>query len=358
MSWRRAIGFGVVALVVTVVPTIARDVAAPAVEHHLHIRTAAVARLSDPISGEESSPATREPRTAEDALAALDAAGIERALVLSLAYRFAAPEAGLADEAEMVRRENDYVAQQVATAPDRLIGACSVNPLTDYALAEVERCAADPRLSALKLHLANSGVDLGNDAHVATLEGLFRRLAELGLPAVVHLRTREESFGAEEATAFIDRVLAAAPGLPVQIAHMAGWGGYDEATDAALGAFAEALSEGRLDPDSVSFDLGAVVFQPEAAGDDQELAQQVRDANRRLAERIREIGIERVVYATDWPGWPPVPDMERGIELNVRLVATALPLEPDEIRRLFSNVGCVIERSSGGPLSGPDPSPR
>jgi predicted TIM-barrel fold metal-dependent hydrolase len=312
----------------------------PAVEHHLHIRSADGAAISARFANSPGA-ATATPKTAADALAALDAAGVERALVLSVAYMFGSPSVEVDDEHAMVRRENDYVAQQIAQAPDRLVGACSVNPLADYAIEEIERCAEDPRLSALKLHLANSEVDLDNEGHVARLAEVFDALARLRLPAVVHVRNDEE-YGAAQARVFVDRVLARAPRLPVLIAHMAGWGGYDEATDAAMGVFAEALSDGRLDTRLISFDLAAVVFQPEAAGDDEELEQRVRRANQRLAERIREIGVDLVVFGTDWPSWPPIPDDTVKIERNARLLQEALPLTDEELARLFAGVSPVL----------------
>ena len=328
------------------VAAVAQTVEPPAVEHHLHIRSLAGAEVSARLATE---PGGMEPvaKTAADALSALDAAGIECALVLSIAYMFGMPDLEVADEYEKVRAENDYVAAEVAKAPDRLVGACSINPLADYALEEVERCAADSRLAALKLHLANSDVDLRDESHVATLANLFERLGDLGLPAVVHMRTRAEDYGATDATVFVERILSRAPHLPVLIAHMAGWGGYDEATDAALGVFVEAFADSRLDPKLVSFDLAAVVFQPEAAGDDAELEATVRANNERLAERIREIGLERVVFATDWPSWPPVPDENGRIAANMRLFEMALPLAPEELARVFANVSPVVGARPG-----------
>jgi len=319
-----------------------RPLPAPAAEHHLHIYSADGARIAfDP--GETPVPAI----SAVEALAALDAASVERALVLSIAYMFGAPEIEVENERDLVRRENDYTAAQVATAPGRLVGACSVNPLAGYALEEIERCAADPRLSALKLHLANSSVDLSNEAHLERLAEVFRTLHRLGLPAVVHVRNREEGYGAADATAFIDRVLSQAPGLPVQIAHMGGWGGYDEATDAALSVFAEALKDGRLEPEWLAFDLAAVVLEPDAADEDVE-RKRIRNANRKLAERIRELGVERVVFATDWPDGAPLLGYEREIALNAQVIASALPLNSDELAAVYANLSPVLWYATRG----------
>lgn len=316
----------------------------PVVDHHVHIRSPAGAEQLDLVNSVVDEP-QGEPSaalTAADALAALDSAGVERGVVLSIAYMYGMPEVTVEDERAKVRAENDYVATEVALHPDRLFAFCSVNPIRDYALEEIDRCADDPRVRGLKLHLANSDVDLRDAAHVERLVQVFALLGRRDLPAVVHMRTRAEDYGAEDAGTFIDRVLAVASGLPLQIAHVAGWGGYDEATDAALSAFAQAFADGRLDRERVTFDIGAVVFQPEAAGPDTALARQVREANARLADRIREIGVDRFLYATDWPGWPPVPDPVLAIQANVMLVRSALPLDEHELTTLFTNVGGVV----------------
>src|SRR5258708_28762811 len=106
------------------------------------------------------------PVTADRLIAQLDAAGIQRAAVLSLAYAHGSPSLRGDDEYAQVRAENDWTQQQVAQYPNRLRALCSVNPLREYAIAELERCAKNPNLRhGLKLHFANSQVDLRNPEH-------------------------------------------------------------------------------------------------------------------------------------------------------------------------------------------------
>jgi predicted TIM-barrel fold metal-dependent hydrolase len=77
----------------------------------------------------------------------LDAAGIQRALVLSIAYQFGNPnKPKVENEYAQVKAENDWTSQEVARFPDRLRAFCAVNPLKDYALDELARCAQDPQL--------------------------------------------------------------------------------------------------------------------------------------------------------------------------------------------------------------------
>lgn len=308
-------------------------------EHHAHIRSEATARLlaAHQQDGQDEPPAAAEAATATDLLAALATAGIERAVVISIAYRLGAPGLELEDEALRVRAENDYVATETSRASRRLAAVCSVNPLKAYVLDEIRQCAADTRIAGMKFHFTNSGIDLRDAGHVATLQAAFRLLDRLGLPLVVHMRTLREDYGADDARVFIDELLSIAPDLPVQVAHMAGWGGYDAATDAALGEFSAAFEAGRLTGKRVSFDLAAVVFDPDVAGDNEELAASVRSANRNLAARIRAVGTERVLFATDWPTWPPTADPRLKLGQNIRLLHKALPLDDAEWAVIHAN---------------------
>ena len=116
--------------------------APPTVDHHQHLFSPALAALIKV-----------GPITAADLVRHLDDAGIKRAVVLSTAYSFSNPARKVENDYEFVRADNDWTAAQVALYPDRLTGFCGVNPLKDYALGELARCAKNPNLArGLKLH--------------------------------------------------------------------------------------------------------------------------------------------------------------------------------------------------------------
>ena len=243
----------------------------------------------------------QKPFSAVDLIPLLDAAGIRRAVVLSVAYMFGNPnKPPVADEYAKVQAENDWTGQQVLLYPDRLRAFCAVDPLKEYALAEIARCAKDPVLrSGLKLHLGNSDVDLDTPEHVAKLRIVFASAEAHRMPVVVHLHaciSCNRPYGAAEATHFLNEVLPAAPTIPIQIAHLAGAGAFDPPTDAALGVFIGALR--RQDPRMrhVYFDVTTVA----GVGDWQMHAAEI-------AQRIRQIGVERVLYGSDgaFGGVPP-----------------------------------------------------
>jgi len=199
------------------------------IDYHQH--------LYSPEAGARSSPGPKG-IDARFLIAQLDAAGIQRAVVLSVAYSFSNPnKPPIPNEYAQVMAENDWTGAQVAKYPDRLLGFCSVDPLRPYALREIARCAKDPNLRAgLKLHFGNSDVDVDNPDHVAKVRRVFRTANAHGMAIVVHMHANidhHRPYGAKEARIFLEQILPEAPDVPVQIAHLAGGGGYDDPTSIA-----------------------------------------------------------------------------------------------------------------------------
>jgi predicted TIM-barrel fold metal-dependent hydrolase len=258
----------------------------PSVDYHQHLFTPAAVAL---LTGRPNAPGLK----ASDLIALLDSARIQRAVVLSVAYTWGkASRTPVAHEYDYVKAENDWTAQQVAQYPERLLAFCSFNPLKPYALKELERCSRDPQLHhGLKLHFGNSDVDLDNSADVAQVRRIIEAANRYHMPIVVHMHTsldKQRKYGADEARVFLNQLLPAAADVPVQIAHLAGSGGYDDATDAALGVLVDATTrqDGRMK--NVWFDAAGVV-QPGLSA----------DKLRQIAARIRQIGVERVLYGSD-----------------------------------------------------------
>src|ERR1700684_593377 len=123
------------------------------IDYHQH--------LYSPEAGARSTPGPQG-IDARFLIAQLDAAGINRAVVLSVAYSFSNPnKPSVPNEYAHVMAENNWTSAQVAKYPHRLLGFCSVNPLRPYALEEVARCGKDPNLrTGLRLHFGNSDVNL------------------------------------------------------------------------------------------------------------------------------------------------------------------------------------------------------
>lgn len=288
--------------------------AANLIDHHQHL-------MSPQALSVFSAPAAI---TAADLIAEMDAAGVDHAVVLSAAYGFSNPfKKRGPDEDASVRAENDWVSMQVAKYPRRLTGFCSVNPLRNYALPEIERCSKDPNLrTGLKLHFGNSDVNLDIEEDVERARAVFAAANKHRMAIVVHAHANMDHnrpYGAKEARVFLERLLPAAPNVTVQIAHLAGGGGYDPAVDEALGLYAEAIERGDPRVRHLFFDASGI---PIAGMWEQSAAL--------LARRMRQIGMDRLLFGCDSPvpGNSPREFLARWHKL---------PLTPEAFRRIESN---------------------
>lgn len=261
---------------------------------------------------------------AKDLIVQLDDARIRRAVVLSVAYVYGDERRQIPDEQAKVSAENDWTAEQVARWPQRLVGFCSVSPLKDYAIEEIERCAALPNMRGLKLHLGNSGVQLRNPDHVERLGMIFEAAEQLEVPIVVHMKTRTGTpYGREDATIFLEKVVSRAPNTLVQVAHLAGAGpGYQDIIDQALQVFVEAIQARDPNTRNLFFDVTTVATRdttPENAA--------------LIARRIRELGPHRILFGADLSisGNPAPREAWEIFRMKV-------PLTPAELRTIAGNV--------------------
>ena len=298
----------------------ARAQTVPAGDYHQHVFSTADIAMLGPASG-------LVPLDADQLIPLLDAAGIKRAVLLSIAYMAGSPARKVDDEIAKVRSENDWTAAQAARHPGRLIAFCSFNPLKDYALAELERCAKTPGLDhGIKLHIGNSDVQLDDPAHIARLRQVFAAANAHGMAIAVHLRAnigKKRPYGAAQARIFLDQVMPAAPDVVVQVAHLAGSGpGYDDPpAQAAMAVLADAVENHDPHANNLWFDVASIVdrdIKPETAA--------------LVVKFIRHVGVGRVLYGTD---------SAQGANLRPREAWAAfqkLPLSPAEFAHIAANV--------------------
>ena len=275
-------------LLITLLATTAAAQVAPVADYHQHVFSPVIAKL---LTTGSSGP---QQLTAREVVTLLDTAGIRRGILLSVAYMYGSPARTVEDEYAKVRAENDWTAAQALLYPKRLIAFCSFNPLKEYALTELERCAKDPHLKhGLKLHFGNSDVQVENNEHLEQLRRVFRAANQHRMAIVVHMRasiSRKRPYGAEQALIFLEQLLPLVPNTNVQIAHLAGTGpGYnDPPSDNALAVLAEAVA--RRDPRTrrLWFDVATCVDL------------EISPANAALVvKRIRQIGVKRILYGSD-----------------------------------------------------------
>ena len=269
------------------------------VDHHVHLDSPAIQAFVPEFCASvrrlhygNCDPALTTPHSPAELLAAMDKAGIRRALVLSTAYLAESPmmQPQRPDAAALLRTANDWTVGLVHRYPGRFRAFISVDPLRPTALPEMARWKSNPAVTGLKLHLTASGVDLRRQRDLADLAAAFHAAAEAHWPIIIHLRTQRMDYGAPDVRNFLKYVLPAAGNTPVQIAHAAGWGGIDKATLSALGVFADAIAADPRRFRHVWFDLAGVP------------SDKAPDADKRaMVALIRKIGVHHFLPASDWP---------------------------------------------------------
>ena len=138
---------------------------------------------------------------------------------------------------------------------------------------------------------------------------------------VVHMRgNTSQKMGREEALLFLNELLPAAPDVAVQIAHMGGAGGVEPTIfDEVLGVFVDAIAKGDPRTKNLWFDVTSVTLNLTQA------------SAARIVERIRQLGVQRMLFGSDAPTPDNVP----------RLTWAAfrkLPLTDAEFRTVENNV--------------------
>jgi predicted TIM-barrel fold metal-dependent hydrolase len=231
--------------------------------------------------------------TAQDLIGLLDKAGIRRAVLLSTAYSYGRPGKEPPDEYARVKAENDWTAAQAALFPKRLIAFCSFNPLKEYALDELARCAKDANLRhGIKLHFGNSDVQTENSEHLEKLKRVFQAANSRRMAIVVHMRasiSKNRPYGPKQARAFLE-LLSFAPDVPVQIAHLASSGpGYDDPpAHSVIAALADAVAKNDSRTRKLWFDVASNAHPANSA-----------EVSELLVKLIRQIGVKRILYGSD-----------------------------------------------------------
>ena len=285
--------------------------AAPIVDYHQHLVSpgwAPVAKLPQ--------------RDGAALIRELDAAGIDRAVVLSVGYSFADERKKLDDPDRLSREENDWTAAEVAKNPGRLIGFCSSNPLRPEGVRELERCLGLRGMTGIKLHFGNVGISLRDSAHLARMEEVFALAERRRAPVLVHMRARGgTNYGAEDAQIFLDNIVPTAPDIEIIVAHLgASSPGYPQQNDEVMAVFAAAAE--RKDPRMANlyFDVAANIT-----------AEMTPAAAALAAQRMRQVGMQRVLYGSDLT--PPGGGISRGWEI----FRTTLPLTAAELQQIANN---------------------
>lgn len=224
-------------------------------------------------------PPPYRPFDARRILDRMDAAGVDKAMVCSLAQRI----------------ENDFLIDLVAQHPDRLFGFGQVIPQNDGAEDEIHRFA-DAGLPGLKLHPSLHGY-MASDHGI--LDPIFEVCRERGL--IVLFNALDDAFCAPFA---IEEIAKYYPEVPTIIAHMG-----------AVWNVPDAITVAERNP-NIYLDTSATLLSD------------VKRAYGRL-------GPDKIIMGTEWPG--------SDFDLERFKIGKAIPDEADRAKIEGLNMARLLE---------------
>jgi len=172
----------------------------------------------------------------------------------------------------------EYLAECVSRFPDRLVGFARLNPNYGEQARQLLRRAAEMGMKGLKLHPTTT---LAHPASPPTIE-LLRLCGDLGLPALFHCG--DDPYTTPQAIADAARM---APDTAVVLGHM---GGYFHVEDAIRAA----ESQGNL-----YLETSAMPYPT------------------KIAEAVRRLGGERIIFGSDGPGCNPALEIQKICQLEL-----------------------------------------
>lgn len=316
-------------------PARALESATIPVDHHVHLLGPGLLRdwksLGVPFSREDAAYLS-----ADGLLDGADGVSpiVERVVLVPMAHLYGNSELrgalGLSATEEQSRAsaENDHVAREAARHPGRAVALCSVSVLRPWAWPEIRRCRAELGSPGIKLHLANSEVDLRVGSHLAALAEIAGWAEEEGVALWVHLDPQRRGHEVKDVDRFARTVLEPHPRLTAIIAHLGGSGGYGAWTQSVFRALVDWLEglEAAGDPrPGVRFDVSGVVLAEASEG----VPPTTRAEAAALAADLRRAGLERLLFASDYPVFAP--------RRSAALLAERAGLTPEEMSSLLAN---------------------
>ena len=228
---------------------------------------------------------------------------VRRIDLISMAHVYSAEDfGGFKNERELVERENSYVAAARDKHSKKTRAFCSVDPLREYALAELERCRTELRMDGIKLHHNANQVYLTVPEHLEKVKMVFEFAARHKMPILLHFDNSHRRFGKPDIDLLAGSILKDIGPVELRIAHFGTSGGFSQRTRAFLNAFIEKLdAEPELRKHKIKFDISAVALDKDSEG----VRKLTDDEFAVLARYIRRLGLKRIAFGTDYPLYTP-----------------------------------------------------
>jgi len=271
----------------------------PQTDGHVHILSPELIKIWKGLG----IPFSRPDEYYSDIGAILSNTAVRRIDLISMAHVFSSEEfGGFKNERELVEKENSYVAAARDKHPGKTRAFCSVDPLRDYSLDELERCRTTLRTDGIKLHHNANQVYLTVPGHLAKVKRVFQFAADNRLPILLHFDNSHRRFGKPDVDLLVGSILKDIKPIDIRIAHFGTSGGFDQRTRGFLNAFIDQLAtEPTLKKHRITFDISAVALDKDSEG----VRRLTVEEFGVLRRYIQRLGPERISFGTDYPLYTP-----------------------------------------------------
>lgn len=306
------------------------------IDHHVHILSPRLVTdwksLGVPFSRPDSI------YTSAFSLLEGDSATVTQAVLVPMAHLYGmadfreAMKLSLDDEAARVRGENEHVAREAARYRGRAVALCSVAVFRPYADQEIRFCRDSLHAAGLKFHLAASGADITDEAHLNGLATLFSMAETERLPVLLHFDPQRRGLEVNDVERFILRALDPYPRVELYLAHLGGSGGFGAWTQSVFQVFREWMAQ---HPDRPVFvEVSAALLEEESEG----VPASTPEEGLALGEALRAVGLNRVVFGSDYPVFGP--------RRYSAALASRTGLSATEVRSILANRGPLLRRGA------------
>jgi uncharacterized protein len=256
-----------------------------------------------------------------------------RAFLVSMAHVYGSPEVraalnlDLVSERLRVRGENEHIGREAARDRESLVGFCSVPLLRPYADEELAYCSGALGIPGIKIHLPAMGLSLSDPAHVQLLARVAERAERERIAILIHISPVDGELSLQELQTFIDDIIAPHPDLELYLAHLGGNGGYRvSARRVVQGMSAFFRSTENAGQRPVYLEISGALLSRRSDG----VPASRRSDATRLADDLRALGLERVLFGSDYPVFD-APEF-------ATLLRDRLPLTEAELALLMTNL--------------------
>ena len=244
-------------------------------------------------------PFSREEKFYSDIETVSQTLGTNRFYAISMAHTWNHPEFGkIKNERAMVAEENDFILDSAKSFGKRVRPFCSVNPIRDFALAEVKRCKKNGAFG-IKFHHNANQIYLTEPEHVKKIFPVWEYAARKKLRILLHFDNSHPKFGARDIGIFYAQILAKIRPAKIQIAHLGTSGGFSDKTIRVMNAFRNEMARASFHNKKhrILFDLSAVALDKNSQG----VQKLTPDQFEALAAILRRTGLEHFAFGTDYP---------------------------------------------------------